>query len=140
VVGNGAQLAPARRSIAVAAAILVVDDEPGIADALAMVLSEEGHTVYTAQHGAEAVAMLTREPVDLILTDVMMPMVDGLTLVRHLRRRGDQTPVVLMSAAPLQEKTLPGVPFVSKPFDIDNLLDVVADALNGNRPYGEFPE
>ena len=112
------------------AKILVVDDEPGIATALAMVLTDEGHTVQTARHGAEAVALLTRRPVDLIVSDVMMPMVDGLTLVRHLRRRGDQTPVVLMSAAPHLVRALPGVQFVSKPFDLDEMLNVVAGALN----------
>lgn len=119
-----------------AAVILIVDDEPGIADALAMVLTEEGHTVLTARHGAEAVAMLTRGSVDLIVTDVMMPEIDGLTLVRHLRRRGDRTPVVLMSAAPLREQPLPGVRLISKPFDLDEMLAVVAGALNGQGQSG----
>lgn len=111
------------------AEILVVDDEPSIASALELVLADEGHTVRTARNGAEAVALLTRQTVDLILSDVMMPEVDGLTLVRHLRRRGDRTPVVLMSAAPSRVVGLPGVRLVPKPFDIDELLEVVAEAL-----------
>ena len=111
-------------------AILIVDDEPGIADALAMVLSDEGHTVRTASHGAEAAALLSREPVDLVVSDVMMPMVDGVTLVRQLRGRGDNTPVVLMSAAPHRVRELPGVRLVSKPFDLDAILEVVACALD----------
>ncbi|MCC6791637.1 MAG: response regulator [Thermomicrobiales bacterium] len=111
------------------AAILVVDDEPSIASALAIVFSDEGHVVHTARDGAEAVALLTRQSVDLIVSDVMMPTIDGLTLVRHLRRRGDRTPVVLMSAAPSRVAPIPGVRLVSKPFDIDEMLDVVAMAL-----------
>jgi DNA-binding response OmpR family regulator len=116
---------------------LIVDDEPGIADALAMVLSDEGHTVRTASHGAEAAALLSREPVDLIVSDVMMPMVDGVALVLQLRGRGDNTPVVLMSAAPHRVRELPGVQLVSKPFDLDALLDLVASTLNsdGNGYY-----
>lgn len=111
------------------AAILVVDDEPSIASALAIVLIDEGHTVHTAHNGAEAVAQLTRLPVDLIVSDVMMPMIDGLTLVRHLRRRGDRTPVVLMSAAPNCVTPMPGVRLIPKPFDLDEMLDVVTSAL-----------
>jgi DNA-binding response OmpR family regulator len=113
----------------VPAAILVVDDEPSIASALAMVLVDEGHTVRIAQNGAEAVALLTRQPADLIVSDVMMPMLDGLTLVRHLRRRGDRTPVVLMTAAPSRVTKLPGVRLVPKPFDLDEMLEIISAAL-----------
>jgi two-component system response regulator AtoC len=122
----------------VPAEILVVDDEPSIASALAIVLIDEGHTVHTAQNGAEAVALLTRRPVDLIVSDVMMPMIDGLTLVRHLRRRGDRTPVVLMSAAPSAVVPPPGVRLIPKPFDLDEMLDVVAGAL-ADPPAGDAP-
>lgn len=120
------------------AAILVVDDEPNIASALAIVLIDEGHTVLTAANGAEAVALLTRQRVDLIVSDIMMPMVDGLTLVRHLRRRGDRTPVVLMSAAPGRVAPIPGVRLVAKPFDLDEMLTVVEHALA--EPRGRHTE
>lgn len=116
-------------ALLVPAAILVVDDEPSITSVLATVFVDEGHTVHTAQNGAEAVALLTRQSVDLIVSDVVMPMLDGLTLVRHLRRRGDRTPIVLMTATPSRVTKLPGVRLVPKPFDLDELLAVVAGAL-----------
>ena len=114
-------------------AILIVDDEPNISYALAMVLEDEGHRVQTARNGAEALAMLERQPVDLILSDVMMPVVDGHKLVEELRKRGDRTPIMLMSAATHAVRSIPGVPFLPKPFDIDDLLTMVTRALTGSR-------
>jgi CheY-like chemotaxis protein len=120
----------------VSAAILIVDDEPNIAYALAMLLTDEGHLVHTARNGAEALALLEQERVDLILSDVMMPVVDGHMLVEELRKRGNQTPVMLMSAAAHAVRVLPGIPFLPKPFDIDELLTTVERALGGNSTKG----
>jgi DNA-binding NtrC family response regulator len=120
----------------VSAVILIVDDEPNIAYALAMLLADEGHRVHTARNGAEALALLERERVDLILSDVMMPIVDGHKLVEELRKRGDQTPVMLMSAAAHAVRVVPGIPFLPKPFDIDELLTTVERALEGNSAGG----
>jgi DNA-binding response OmpR family regulator len=113
----------------VPSAILIVDDEPNISYALAMVLEDEGHHVQTARNGAEALAMLEQEPVDLILSDVMMPVVDGHKLVEELRTRGNHTPIMLMSAATHAVRVIPGIPFLAKPFDIDELLAMVERAL-----------
>lgn len=113
-----------------AADILIVDDEESITQALSMVLNDEGHHTRTASNGAEATELLNQEPADLIVSDVMMPVVDGVTFVRHLRRRGDETPVVLMSAAPGSYRDLPGVRELPKPFDLDVLLLTVETSLN----------
>jgi CheY-like chemotaxis protein len=120
----------------VPSAILIVDDEPNISYALAMVLEDEGHQVHTARNGAEALAMLEQQPVDLILSDVMMPVIDGHKLVEELRKRGDRTPIMLMSAATHAVRAIPGVPFLPKPFDIDDLLVIVTRALAGGRSDG----
>lgn len=114
--------------------ILIVDDEPNIAYALAMVLEDEGHRVHTAQNGAEALTLLARQPIDLILSDVMMPVVDGHRLVEELRNRGDTTPILLMSAATHAVRTIPGVPFLAKPFDLDELLIIVERTLANSLP------
>jgi CheY-like chemotaxis protein len=116
---------------------LIVDDEPNISYALAMVLEDEGHQVHTARNGAEALAMLEQQPVDLVLSDVMMPVIDGHKLVEELRKRGDRTPIMLMSAATHAVRAIPGVPFLPKPFDIDDLLAVVARALADGRSDGD---
>lgn len=109
--------------------ILIVDDEPILATVLAELLDSEGFVVRTAPNGAVALAEHTRLPADVILSDVMMPVVDGPTLVNELRRRGDSTPVVLLSAAPQRGERPPNVPFVPKPFDIDELLRVLNTVL-----------
>ena len=108
--------------------VLVVDDDAGIADLLADLLAEEGYAVLTAADGDEALAEVEREPVDLVLTDVMLPGVDGVTLSERLRQRGDQTPVVLMSAV-FDDVDIPGVRFVPKPFDLDYMVGVVDSVL-----------
>jgi CheY-like chemotaxis protein len=113
---------------------LIVDDEPNIAYAIEMVLSDMGYQVLTAQNGAEALELLEHQRFDLILSDVMMPVVDGHKLVEELRARGDRTPVVLMSAAAHAVRVIPGIPFLPKPFDLDELLDIVNRALEGGNP------
>jgi len=105
--------------------ILIVDDESILAMLLADVFNDEGFTVRTAPNGAAALDEHARDPADLILSDVMMPIIDGLTLISVLRQRGDPTPVVLMSAVSPWVPTPPDVPILRKPFDIDHLLTVV---------------
>jgi two-component system cell cycle sensor histidine kinase/response regulator CckA len=120
----------------VSTTILVVDDEPIARNALARALANEGHTVRTAPNGAVALAKLERERIDLILSEVTIPAVDGLTLTRHLRRRGDRIPVVLMSAARHAECEHIGVRCLTKPIDLAQMLDVVNQMLFIGMPLG----
>lgn len=108
--------------------ILVVDDEHDITEVLAEVFDQEGYRVQRADNGRQVLDTIERDPPDVIITDVMMPVIDGVTLTRHLRDRGDQTPVVLMSAA-FRDLALPGVRFVPKPFNLDHILRTVASAM-----------
>ena len=78
--------------------------------------------------GLEALDTIDDDEIDLIVSDVVMPRLDGASLVRKLRRRGYVMPVVLMSAI-YADVDLPGVRFVPKPFEIDRLLGTVATAL-----------
>ncbi len=111
-------------------AILVVDDEPLLATILAVFLEEEGFLVRTARNGVEALVAHDQAPADLILSDVMMPILDGLTLVSDLRLRDDPTPVVLMSAESGWVDLPVDVLFVAKPFDLDELLSAVVQELS----------
>lgn len=117
--------------------ILVVDDDRPIAAVIGDLLCDEGYDVRIAYDGQAALREVARQPVDLILSDVMMPKVDGLTLVRRLRRRGESVPVIFMSAV-YQDVDIPGVEFVPKPFDIGRLANVVARVLAQSvaRPAG----
>jgi len=108
--------------------VLVVDDDPAIAAILAEALDEEGYDVRRAYNGQQALDAIELEPVDLVISDVVMPQVNGLALTEQLRDADIQTPVVLMSAM-LGAIALPGVSFVRKPFDVDHVLDVVRDAI-----------
>ena len=110
------------------ATVLVVDDEPAIREVIATLLEDEGYLVRHAKDGLEALDAINGNRIDLIVSDVVMPRLDGASLVRRLRRRGHLTPVVLMSAV-YADVDLPGVRFVPKPFEIDRLLGTVASAL-----------
>jgi two-component system, OmpR family, response regulator MprA len=108
--------------------VLVVDDEPAIREVIATLLEDEGYLVRHAKDGLEALDAINGDRIDLIVSDVVMPRLDGASLVRKLRRRGHLMPVVLMSAV-YADVDLPGVRFVPKPFEIDRLLGTVASAL-----------
>ena len=110
------------------ATVLVVDDEPAIREVIATLLEDEGYLVRHAKDGLEALDAINDNQIDLIVSDVVMPRLDGASLVRKLRRRGHLMPVVLMSAV-YADVDLPGVRFVPKPFEIDRLLGTVASAL-----------
>ena len=110
--------------------ILLVEDETPIRELLVEVLSDEGYTVMDAANGLEALGLLAEQAPDLVLTDVMMPGLDGLGVVRRLQGdpRTARIPIILMSAA-LRELSpsdqSPRVSFVNKPFDLARLLEEV---------------
>lgn len=111
------------------ATILIVDDEAAIREAIAMLLSSEGHTVRAAHDGAAALDVIGRDRINLIVSDVMMPHVSGYQLVAELRQRGDGTPAILMSAGAHPVCVLPAVRCFSKPFVIDDFLAAIDDLL-----------
>jgi two-component system response regulator MprA len=112
--------------------VLVVEDEPAIREVVADLLQDEGYAVRQASDGLQAIDELEVDDVDVVLSDVRMPRLDGPSLARRLRRRGHAVPVVLMSAVNV-EVDLPGVCFLPKPFDRDHLLHVIGSALGANR-------
>jgi CheY-like chemotaxis protein len=114
--------------------ILVVDDEPGIRDVLATLLEDEGYHVLQAKNGAEALELLPREHPDLVVLDIMMPLVDGREVLRRLRAMPGQeaTHVILMSAGVRDGSELQVAAFLLKPFDIDQLLGTVNQLLQAS--------
>lgn len=114
--------------------ILVVEDEPVIRELMAILLEDEGFTVRQAGDGLAALEMLEQHRIDLVLSDVKMPRLDGASLVHRLRARGDAIPVVLMSAV-YAEVDLPGVRFLHKPVNCEHLL---ADH-HRRRATGDWP-
>ena len=118
------------------AEILIVDDEDAVADVLAYILEIDGHRVQTAGDGREALERIGRSPPDLLLTDLMMPRLDGYELCRTLRAHPayERLPIVVMTAAPgpLELDGCRVNDVLRKPFAADVLLATVGRALGEN--------
>lgn len=119
------------------ARILVVDDEVAIAETLQDFFEGEGFVVDTAANGVEGLAVLIKSPPALVITDVMMPLLDGPGMVAKMRATGfGHIPVVFMSAArrhtviPKELDADPGIAFLRKPFEWDELLALVTRFLD----------
>ncbi|MBR4081458.1 MAG: response regulator transcription factor [Clostridia bacterium] len=102
--------------------ILIVDDDPAVLNLLNKVVRSNGLEAATAQGGEEALAMLEKQTYDLILLDVNMPGIDGFTVVETLRKRGDKTPIVIVSGRREDFDTIYGLDigaddYITKPFN-----------------------
>ena len=114
-----------------ARSILVVDDEPAVRELIEAVLEDDGHVVRGAGDGLAAMAEVARDPPDLIVCDLLMPRLDGRSLVARLREAGVGIPVVIVSAVPRAAAGLAVSDVVAKPFDLDHLRGAVARTLRG---------
>lgn len=115
--------------------ILVVDDEQGIRFLLLDVLSNEGFDVSLAKDGQESLDILEENDFDLVITDINMPGMDGISMLKTMKKAGRKEKVILMSASPLDESLFGHeMPVVLrqllKPFRLDDFLGVVIDATN----------
>jgi two-component system, OmpR family, alkaline phosphatase synthesis response regulator PhoP len=113
--------------------ILVVEDELLIAEVVAAVLGDEGYKTVVAGNGQEALECLELARPDLILSDIMMPVMDGRELCKrlHAHPQHNAIPVVLMSSA-YSSVNLDGckhVAFLKKPFDIEDLVTTLSNIL-----------
>lgn len=110
------------------ATILIVDDEGPIRDFLAMLLEDAGHHTLRAIHGADALKQAEAERPDLVIADVMMPVLNGTELCRRLKG-APQTrpiPVILMSAAgPRAAEGAGADAFIAKPFELTEMEALV---------------
>ncbi|HEV7844085.1 MAG TPA: sigma-54 dependent transcriptional regulator, partial [Pyrinomonadaceae bacterium] len=116
------------------ARILVVDDEPMMADSLKQNLAEEGYTVDTAATGAEAIEFFDRGGHHLAICDLQLPDMDGLEVMRHMKDTHPSTEVIVVTGygtvARAVEATKAGAfYFVEKPFDFEQMLPLVERAL-----------
>jgi two-component system nitrogen regulation response regulator NtrX len=123
--------------------VLVVDDEPNIRKLLAGVLEDNEYVVSLAADAAEAERVLAGGDIDIVLLDVQLPDVDGLTLLERWRKEDPGTPVVMMSghgtiATAVQATRLGALDFIEKPIRAERLLVSLQNALAHGRLQGEY--
>jgi DNA-binding response OmpR family regulator len=119
--------------------VLVVDDDPVIMRLLEVNFEMEGYTVVTATDGRQALDRIAAAPPDLVVCDIMMPVVNGLEVVETLRQSGDEKlerlPVILLSAKAQASEVQKGLDvgaddYITKPFDPLELIERVQALLH----------
>jgi two-component system response regulator AtoC len=116
--------------------ILVVDDEPKMRRVLEIMLQKMGHRVLCAANGREALEVFAGNAVDLVMSDLRMPEMDGIALLGQLRAQGSDVPVMVITAHGTIETAVAAMKhgasdYILRPFDIDSLEIAVDRALNG---------
>ena len=116
--------------------ILIVDDDQGTLASLSRAFALEGYTAITSSSAARALDRLQEEPVDAILSDVVMPEMDGPTLAKKLRESNPSIRIIFVSgyAEDAFEKNLPPetkFSFLPKPFTLKQLVAAVKEAMTG---------
>lgn len=115
--------------------LLVIDDEPSIITSLSGALGDEGYKVISASNAAQGLEQLKKHNPDLILLDIWMPDVDGLTALNDIKQQGFETPVIMMSGhgtveTAVKATKLGAFDFVEKPVELDRLLVLIRNALS----------
>ena len=110
--------------------ILVVEDEKHLNRIISEAMEDEGYSVDSCFNGADALEYALSAKYDVMILDIMLPKLDGLELVRRLRRRGDATPVLFLTARDSVADKVEGLEsggdyYLTKPFDFQELLAVV---------------
>lgn len=114
--------------------ILITDDELGYRQMLEQNLAKRGFTVLTAASGLEALGVLLKQKVDLVVTDMKMPKSDGVTLVVAIRKHHGGIPVILMTAYAIEEQYKKAIDndvaaILKKPFNVEDLVKAINTAL-----------
>ena len=114
--------------------ILVVDDEQGLRDLLQMTLEMESYEVKTACNGLEALALLEKEKFQLVITDVMMPKMDGIKLLEEIKKKDSQIKVIVVTGYGQVETTDNALKkgayeCLLKPYSISKVIEVVGKAF-----------
>lgn len=126
------------------ARILVVDDEPSIAESVAMTLRYQGFEVTIAHTGEDTLALMSEYPFDLLVLDVMLPDIDGLEVTRRIRGGGIDVPVLFLTAKSAVNDRVAGLSigaddYVTKPFSLVEVVARVHAILRRRHPTQEEP-
>jgi CheY-like chemotaxis protein len=122
------------------AKILVIDDEPGIRDLLDTLLSGKGYDVILAESGQKGLEVFRRARPDVVVLDLKMPGMDGLTVLQQIRRLDPKEPVIILTGAGTPEleqqvRALGASDFVEKSFSLHLLGDALKRLLMHTKPF-----
>ena len=117
--------------------ILVAEDDNAVRESLERALRLEGYQVLVSSNGEQALEIASVTPPDLYILDVMMPILDGLSVCRTLRRQGDKTPILILTARHQVSDRVSGLDagaddYLAKPFVLDELLARIRALLRRN--------
>ncbi|HOE61236.1 MAG TPA: response regulator [Kiritimatiellia bacterium] len=116
------------------ARILIVDDEPGLLMFFQRLLNTNGYDVVVAEDGVTALDVIRKTEIDLIISDLRMPRMDGMTLLREVKAIKPDIPVIILTAyasdeTAIESKRIGVFEYRSKPFNAEKLLDTIENAL-----------
>ena len=118
--------------------ILAVDDEENIRNLITYTFEEHNLEVMTAENGKAAITILENNPIDVIITDLLMPTMTGLALIREMKKRKSASPIIIITAygntEMVKEIIAEGVfRLIEKPLDFDILVPIVQDAIENKK-------
>jgi DNA-binding NtrC family response regulator len=124
------------------AKILLIEDDPGIRDTLQRVLAEEGYAVTVEKRGDAGLTRAAAETFHAVITDLKLPGLDGLEIVRRLHGSHPRLPIILVTAFGKTDTAIEAMKFgaydyLLKPFDLPQLIELIGKAVDSNRRMSE---
>lgn len=115
--------------------ILIVDDEEGLREGLSKLLESEGYAALSAESGEQALQILQQSHIDLVLTDMRMPGMDGIELLKKIRERHPNVGVIILTGygqieSYIEAMNFGAIEYVSKPFKVNELKFIINKVLN----------
>ncbi|MEK6766712.1 MAG: response regulator [Planctomycetota bacterium] len=119
--------------------VLIVDDDPSICRILEKILQKEGYNIMIVNSGKQAIKIVERETVQLILLDIQMNGIDGMDTLQFIKSISPDTNIIMMTAHPTLETARRAMEhyaydYITKPFDVDFLTELIKKCLTGKDP------
>ena len=114
--------------------ILIVDDDESIRDMLSIVLKDENYNVLTAEDGNRAITHLKKNKINLVISDIKMPDMDGIELLNYIKKKNEKIPVIMITGHAstndaIEAMKIGAEQYITKPFNIDELKVVIEKAI-----------